>query len=226
VYGYELSRSVHKDYFTFRDQIRELFDYRDLVDIINSGWKMSYQAALGHHANDTGPPRRAMDIKERTITFEWKAFLNDFYKDLSYVQQRSQINESMYDLAEQSKNDLYSDCNDKVTYSIESEWIRNFAQEYDALFAEAYVHRLRHAHAEEVLLPGNDISGPCEILKLSPGKPSMGNVRDHVHYMRIARNRLMNSHYLQQQKGIDLDELVRDGKAEEERERQESNWLY
>jgi hypothetical protein len=191
--------------------------YRTARDHAGAAY-MRQQCLLGEVYNDIQIPSLTVDLDAATFTFEWRNFLNEFYRDSAYVQKRERLIE-----ASQYQDSVLPDSSDSVdeslaahfcewskcTSSIEgggecsksgsileqpSSWSENFGIEDDGLYTEAYLHRLKRSYA----LAGWDID--YEHVVEGMNTPDLWNwVEQQVVSHRRERNLLLFHDYKKRQ---------------------------
>ncbi|EFQ90270.1 hypothetical protein P3342_002338 [Pyrenophora teres f. teres] len=156
--------------YTFKQVMEDLTETPDsgelgyLTNILSESVVMQ-TATLGHYANDIYIPGLIFDFEERTLAFEWKAFLDNFYKDTTYVNAQKQTKTPVRDRAKESleslhdriekQNKIFANFLDPLKFagkdpfydvSWES-WLDGFDIEDDYLMTAARVERLRCAYS-------------------------------------------------------------------------------
>jgi hypothetical protein len=112
----------------------------------------SRYATLGYRFDETQFTRLAVDIGRQTCSFDWKAFLNDFYQTISYVQAQTSSKETIGDLVEQSLKNLrlpeykHSNTYEGSYQECMENWTSEFGEEDDDSYTEAWFSRLRSVH--------------------------------------------------------------------------------
>ncbi|KAF7574465.1 hypothetical protein PtrM4_060880 [Pyrenophora tritici-repentis] len=107
-FGLVANNQHHGDNPTFKKAVGELaktvaFGELGYLKNISSETSMWQFASLGHYHNDIYNSGLVFDLEEHTLVFEWKAFLDDFYKDTTYVNARKQIKTLIGERAEVSQ---------------------------------------------------------------------------------------------------------------------------
>jgi hypothetical protein len=142
-----------------RDFVQKALGYSDLDAHLRFNVKgvapMRQYCQIGRLFNDAECPGLTLDPIHQTISFEWKPFLNSFFGDYAYVWHRLRRTKTgreateviLADDAEPIFNQTFEEdtpqLNDKI-----SDWGYDFGNEYEPLYIEAYVERLRNSHAK------------------------------------------------------------------------------
>lgn len=134
-----------------KDIVVGLMAFRDLDFEERSGerYHASQTATLGSYCNEAELPGLMVDTVRKTFAFDWKAFLNDFFRITTYVETRNQVKDRVRDRAEQSLNNLRHPPNsDDDTSSVSvfeywCKWPDTFEEEDDDRCTEAYFRRMQ-----------------------------------------------------------------------------------
>jgi hypothetical protein len=135
-----------------RDNILELLRYRDFSNASRHQPISIYTAQLGHHVNDIPPEDMTVDLDNQTLSFQWKAFLNNFFKDAAYFRKHKQDTPPIEYLVEQTLSEIYrgDDIESMAKDILGAGWVMEFGKEDDIYFEEAYLHRIRCTKPEEL----------------------------------------------------------------------------
>jgi hypothetical protein len=152
-------------------------------------------------------PGLIVDIDAESLSFEWKTFMNDFFKSTADVRKQTPITTSPFDLAEESLNELFYrnlmggetkellakfGDGDYALCDVGQDWKDTFGEEHSAAFQSAYIQRLKSAHAQAGL--NFDPKYPTEEIN---EKELKNFVRKHCFRTRASINKKLFEGYRQ-----------------------------
>ncbi|KAF1848862.1 uncharacterized protein K460DRAFT_81747 [Cucurbitaria berberidis CBS 394.84] len=151
---------------------------------------MAQTCRLGSYVNDLEIPSLEIDFHSGSFSFDWKAFLNDFYYDYYYVQRRLRDLSTSHEAptltyVERANNHLTKQFAGRTKLSLRSQdfGMNNFGSEEDALFLEAYVKRLKKSHQTVGKTLGYDDNSDVKI-----DRQTEEDIMSHIIVRRRAQN--------------------------------------
>ncbi|KAI4712395.1 hypothetical protein J4E89_002662 [Alternaria sp. Ai002NY15] len=171
------------------------FRYLDFKKRVDRQYWTRQMALIGGYVSNAQLTEVSIDLDNKTIAFDWKTFLNDFFQLTTYVRARRQTQGTVSDLAKQAfeafrlQKSPYTKTRLDTLRLERKSWVHVYGEEDDDCHTEGYFRRLQSAHSEAGLDfdLNNMIDGmdEAEIRKTEVKATAL---------MRLFRNiRLMNS---------------------------------
>lgn len=171
------------------------FRYLDFKKRVDRQYWTRQMALIGGYVSNAQLTEVSIDLDNKTIAFDWKTFLNDFFQLTTYVRARRQTQGTVSDLAKQAfeafrlQKSPYTKTRLDTLRLERKSWEHVYGEEDDDCHTEGYFRRLQSAHSEAGLDfdLNNMIDGmdEAEIRKTEVKATAL---------MRLFRNiRLMNS---------------------------------
>lgn len=148
--GRPIAGNYSGNHSSLRETVTGLLAYRFPHDIMPQFKRHIHRVELGYYFNDTPLKYTSLDFDNLTLAFRWKPFINDFFKNISYIQKRTQITTPIGCLAEESLDQLFERiaANPEFERKMLDDWPLDYGEEENQYFYEAYVDRVRHTYPE------------------------------------------------------------------------------
>ncbi|EMD70099.1 hypothetical protein COCSADRAFT_156224 [Bipolaris sorokiniana ND90Pr] len=151
--GRPIAGNYSENHSILRKTVISLLGYRFPSDEVPQFEYHTHRVELGYHFNDTPLKYTSLDFDNLTLAFQWKLFMNDFFKSTSYIQKRAQITTPISCFAEQSLDQLFERiaANPESKRKMLDDWGSDYGEEENEYSYEAYVDRVHHTHPDSVV---------------------------------------------------------------------------